>query len=279
MTTGSQRRCAVIGSPIAHSLSPVLHRAAYRAVGLGWSYDACEVRAADLGSFIDGLDESWRGLSLTMPLKRTVVPLADELSEPARLAQAANTLLLEQGRRIADNTDIPGATAAIRERAAGPLESAVILGGGATATAVLLALADLGCRTFTLVVREASRAQDALAAAARHPDRPEVVIAGFDAGPTVADVLVSTIPSDVQTTLAVPLAAQVPVIFDVVYDSWPTALGYYARTEGRILVSGLDLLVHQACGQFTLMTGIEDAPLETMRGAGERALSERASAQ
>ena len=279
MTTGSQRRCAVIGSPVAHSLSPVLHRAAYRAVGLDWSYDVCEVREADLESFVVGLDERWRGLSLTMPLKRAVVPLADEVSEPARLAQAANTLILEGSRRLADNTDIPGAAAAIRERVAGPVESAVILGGGATATSVLLALADLGCRTCTLVVRDASRAQDALAAAGRHPDRPEVVVAGYDAAPTVADILVSTIPAHAQATLALPLAEQIPVIFDVVYDPWPTALGYYARTEGRILVSGMDLLVHQACGQFTLMTGIEDAPLGVMREAGERALAERASSQ
>ena len=277
MTTGSQRRCAVLGSPVAHSLSPVLHRAAYRATGLDWSYDAREVREADLGSFIDSLDESWRGLSLTKPLKRAVVPLADELSEPARRAQAANTLILDGGRRIADNTDIPGVTAAIRERVTRNLESAVILGGGATATSVLLALADLGCRKLTLVVRDPSRAQDTLAAAGRHPDRPEVVIAGFDAEPTVADILVSTIPAHAEATLALPLAEQIPVIFDVVYDPWPTALGYYARTEGRILVSGMDLLVHQACGQFTLMTGIADAPLDAMREAGERALAERAS--
>jgi shikimate dehydrogenase len=102
------------------------------------------------------------------------------------------------------------------------------------------------------------------------------VVAGFDVAPTVTDILVSTIPAEAQSSLALPLVEQVPVIFDVIYDPWPTALSYYARTEGRILVSGLDLLVHQARGQFCLMTGIEDAPLETMREAGERALAKKA---
>ena len=111
-----RRRCAVLGSPIAHSLSPVLHRAAYDALGLDWSYDAVEVSEDGLPGFLDGLDGSWRGLSLTMPLKRTVVPLLDEMSARAAQARAANTVVLDAGRRVGHNTDIPGAVAAIRER-------------------------------------------------------------------------------------------------------------------------------------------------------------------
>lgn len=277
MSDDSGRRCAVVGTPIRHSLSPVLHRSAYRAVGLDWTYDAIELAAEDLASFLDGLDEAWRGLSLTMPLKRTVVPLADELTERARQAQTANTLILDEGRRVGHNTDIPGAAAAIRERTAAPLERGVILGGGATATSTLLALADLGCRAVTLVVREPGRAKDALEAAARHPAAPEVTVRRFgDAAPR-ADILVSTIPAVVQADLAIRLAEQVPVVFDVIYDPWPTPLARFARREGRTLVAGLDLLVHQACGQFTLMTGIADAPLEVMRAAGEQALADRTS--
>ena len=101
-------RCAVLGSPIAHSLSPVLHRAAYAHLGLDWTYDAVEVGSPGLQAFVESLDESWRGLSLTMPLKRAVVPLVDSLDEWAQLAGAANTLLLENGRRLGFNTDVPG---------------------------------------------------------------------------------------------------------------------------------------------------------------------------
>ena len=271
------RRCAVLGSPIEHSLSPVLHRAAYASVGLDWSYDAREVREADLASFLDTLDETWRGLSLTMPLKRTVVPLLDHLSERAAQAQAANTVILEDGHRVGHNTDIPGAVAAISERVHTPVTSAVILGGGATASSILLALADLGCREVTLVVRDERRARDTLEAAGRHASPPVVHVRGFDETAIPADILVSTIPADAQSDAVVGLAAEVATVFDVIYDPWPTRLAEFARSEGRALVSGLDLLVQQACGQFTLMTGIADAPLEAMRVAGESALADRAS--
>lgn len=273
MTRHLRYRCAVLGSPIAHSLSPTLHRAAYRAVGLDWSYQAYEVRRDGLAAFLEGLDETWRGLSLTKPLKRTVVPLVDELSDRARQAQTVNTVVFEDGRRIGHNTDIPGAVAAIRERHFGSVTSAIVLGGGATAASMLLALADLGCSRVSLVVREPSRATETLKAAARHPDAPTVDVRRFD-DPIgePADLLVSTIPASAQTAEVVALAAGVAAIFDVLYDPWPTPLAGYALTEGLPLTSGLDLLVHQAALQFTLMTGLADAPLTTMRRAGESKL-------
>jgi len=275
MLINGPRRCAVLGSPIAHSLSPVLHRAAYASVGLGWSYDAREVREADLAGFLGTLDETWRGLSLTMPLKRTVVPLLDQLSQRAAQAQAANTVVFEDGRRVGHNTDITGAVAAITERVDTPVNSAVILGGGATASSMLLALADLGCREVTLVVRDERRARDTLEAAGRHESPPVVHVRGFEVAAIPADILVSTIPAKAQTDAMLRLAADVMTVFDVIYDPWPTRLAGFARSEGRALISGLDLLVHQACGQFTLMTGIDDAPLAVMREAGEQALVAR----
>ena len=278
------RRCAVLGDPIEHSLSPALHRAAYAAVGLDWSYDALRVTERELATFLDGLDETWRGLSLTMPLKRRVVPLLDELSPRATLAQAANTVLLGGGRRSGHNTDIPGAAAALRKRWDGPVTSAVILGGGATAASTLLALTDLGCREVTLVVRDEGRAAETVAAASRHREPPVVRIRGFDVAgvggsdraPLTADVLVSTIPAAAQTESVLALAEGVAVIFEVLYDPWPTPLAAAAMSRGCPLVSGLDLLVHQAAEQFTLMTGIADAPVAAMRRAGERALTDRA---
>lgn len=270
-------RCAVLGSPIAHSLSPVLHRAAYAELGLDWEYDAREVREEELAGFLDGLDDTWRGLSLTMPLKRAVVPLLDELSGRAVQARAANTVILEGGRRIGHNTDVSGAVAAIRERTDAAVPTAVILGGGATAASTLLALADLGCSSVRVVVRDPTRVQETLDAAGRHPARPMVEVLSFREAAGVAEALrpaivVSTVPAQAQGEASLRVAASAPVVFDVVYDPWPTPLGRLSAAEGRVLVSGLDLLVHQAALQVTLMTGY-DAPLEAMRTAGVRALT------
>ena len=268
-------RCAVLGSPVAHSLSPVLHRAAYAELGLDWRYDACEVTEDGLAAFLDGLDPSWRGLSLTMPLKRAVVPLLDEMSERAHQALAANTVVLDAGRRTGHNTDIPGASAALRERYDGPLRSAVVLGGGATAASAVLALADLGCAAFTLLVRDEGRAAGTVEAAGRHPRQPRVDVRLLGSAAPAADVLVSTIPASAQVPDLVALGERAEVVFDVLYDPWPTPFAEAARASGRTLVSGLDLLVHQAVLQVALMTGVEADPAElapVMRAAGERAL-------
>jgi shikimate dehydrogenase len=271
-------RCAVLGSPIAHSLSPVLHRAAYAELGLDWQYTAHEVSEAELPAFLAGLDETWRGLSLTMPLKRAVVPLLDELSDRAAQAQAVNTVILEPGRRTGHNTDIPGAVAAVRERSDLALPTAVIVGGGATASSTLLALADLGCTSVRVVVRDTSRVEETLEAAGRHPARPMVEVLTFREAAASAEALrpaivVSTVPAEAQGEAVLRLARTAPVVFDVLYDPWPTPLATLAATEGKTFVSGLDLLAHQAALQVTLMTGAEEPPLEAMRAAGLAALT------
>jgi len=269
------RRCAVLGSPIEHSLSPVLHRAAYAELGIDWTYDAVEVTEDGLEAFLAGLAGTWRGLSLTMPLKRRVVPLLDDLSDRARQALAVNTLILEDGRRIGHNTDIPGASAAVRQRYDGPLSRATVLGGGATAASTVLALADLGCSRFTLLVREEARAADTVAAAARHPRRPQVDVRRLGDRVEEADILVSTIPAAAQDAGVLAYADVVPVVFDVVYDPWPTPLAAHAQRAGTTLVAGLDLLVHQAVLQLQLMTGTTESPLAAMRAAGEQELRRR----
>lgn len=276
----------MLGDPVAHSLSPVLHRAAYAVLGLDWSYDAHRVPAGGLASYVAGLGPEWRGLSLTMPLKREALPLVDRLTDRARLAGAVNTLVLEDdGTRTGDNTDLPGAAAAIRERTTTPLASAVVLGGGATATSVGLALADLGVTSIFLAVREEARAAETLAALRAHPAAPRVTVTdlagrqwslGPDLGAERAtvDVVVSTIPASAQTSDLVASCAAAPVVFEVLYDPWPTPLAASALESGRTLVGGLDLLVHQAALQLELFTGMP-APLAVMRDAGERALAAR----
>ncbi|MGH3361493.1 MAG: shikimate dehydrogenase [Nocardioides sp.] len=264
------RRCGVLGDPVAHSLSPALHRAGFAAVGLDWTYEAARVPAGGLASYLSGLDASWRGLSLTMPLKREAMTLASQASSTARLAGAANTLVLVDGAAHADNTDVPGAAAAIRERYDGSLVAATILGGGATAASTALALCDLGAHSLTLLVRSPDRAVETLAAIDAHPSRPAVSVGSLATDPAVGDVVVSTIPALAQSPDVVARCADVPVVFDVVYDPWPTPLA--ASAADRVLVSGLDLLVHQAVLQFEMFTGLVP-PLDVLRDAGEAALA------
>ncbi len=268
--------CAVLGDPIAHSLSPALHRAAYAATGLDWEYDAHRVPAGGLAGFVTGLDRTWRGLSLTMPLKREALRLPDlvETGTWARAAGAANTLLRDGDGWSADNTDVPGAVAAVQERTAASVVTATILGGGATAASTALALCELGAGSITLLVRSPDRAVDTLEAIDAHPARPGVRVGSLATDEVVGDVVVSTIPAEAQTPDLVARCAEVPVVFDVVYDPWPTPLAARAVDAGQVLVGGLDLLVHQAALQFEAFAA-RPAPLAAMRAAGEAALRER----
>lgn len=267
-------RCAVLGDPVAHSLSPVLHRAGYAAVGLDWEYDAVRVPAGGLADFVAGLDPAvWRGLSVTAPLKREAMALADAVSDRVDLVGAANTLLLTGEEVHADNTDLPGAVAAVRERYDGRIRFATILGGGATAASTGLAMAELGAEALRVAVREPSRAAETAARIAAHPSRPAVEVIGLDEADDDTDVIVSTIPVTAQTDRLVARCGGVGLLFDVIYDPWPTPL---VQAAGGPVVSGLDLLVHQAALQFTAYTGLA-APLERMRAAGEDALRERGS--
>ncbi len=272
MTT-VDRRCGVLGDPVAHSLSPVLHRAGYDALGLPWEYDAHRVPAGGLAGFLAGLDETYRGLSLTMPLKREALAVVADVTARAVLAGSANTLLLEDGRAVlADNTDLPGAVAAVRERYAGPVGAGTVLGGGATAAATGLALCELGAATVTFLVRSPERATEAVAAVAAHPSGPEVRVGSLSGDPVTGEVVVSTIPADAQDAELVARCAGAAVVFEALYDPWPTPLAESAA--GRVLVGGLDLLVHQALLQFALFTGHE-VPVAVLREAGEAALELR----
>ena len=249
----------MLGRPVAHSLSPRLHRAAYAALGLDWTYDAVDCGEADLAALLDGLDASWAGLSLTMPLKQAVLPLLDEVSDLARDVAAANTVVLRDGRRRGANTDVHGIVAALREAGVTAVERPVVLGGGATARSALAALAAIGAREPVLVVRSAPT--ETLAAAERLGVRP--TLAAYD--PAVlrgCDLLVSTLPAGAADALA-PHVADVPALLDVVYVPWPTPL---AAACGGTLVSGRAMLLHQAAAQVELMTG-RSAPLEAMRAA------------
>lgn len=271
------RRAAVLGSPIAHSLSPVLHRAAYAELGLGhWSYDRFEVDEAALPGFVEDLDASWAGLSLTMPLKRAIIPLLDEVSATAASVEAVNTVVFtEDGRRVGDNTDIPGMVAALRERGVDKVESAAVLGAGATASSALAALAVVCAGPVTAYVRSPERAAEMRGWGERLG--VDVITADWAeaAAALSAPLVIATTPAGATDAVTGSVPEAPGILFDVLYEPWPTRLAAAWSAHGGAVVGGLDLLVHQALLQVEQMTGRIPAPLAAMRQAGEAALASR----
>ncbi len=274
---GIRYRAAVLGSPIAHSLSPVLHRAAYAALGLtDWHYDRFECDETGLAAFLEGLDASWRGLSLTMPLKRAVLPLLDTVTPLAEQVGGANTVVLRDGARHGDNTDVYGIVAALREAGVTAPGSAAVIGGGATAASAVAALRELGLDKTVIAVRNVARAGGVVEAARRLGVGIEVRT--LDRFEPDAELVISTLPAGAADPLA-PRLAGVPALLDVVYAPWPTVLGRTVAEHGGTVVGGLAMLLHQAVRQVELMTGRTDVPVEAMRAAGEAELARRAAAE
>jgi shikimate dehydrogenase len=265
----------VCGKPIGHSLSPVIHNAGFEAAGLtGWAYTAIECAETELPDLVDGLGPEWAGLSLTMPLKETGLRLAAEASPTASAAGAANTLVRRpDGAWHADNTDVAGMVRVLRE--AGPhfrTPQLTVLGGGGTARAALVAAAQLAAQTVTLVTRRPS-ARDELAPVA---DLLGLRLVGRDwtgaAGAFDADVVISTVPKGAADHLAGAVAWRPgSVLFDAIYDPWPTPLAADAMAHDIAVVSGLDLLLAQALSQFEQFTGVRPAPEAAMRAALSKA--------
>ncbi|WFB82891.1 MULTISPECIES: shikimate dehydrogenase [Streptomyces] len=271
------RRAAVLGSPIAHSLSPVLHRAAYAELGLTeWTYGRFDVDEAALPGFFRDLGPEWAGLSLTMPLKRAVIPLLDSVSETAASVDAVNTVVFgEDGRRTGDNTDIPGMVAALREHGVEKVESAAVLGAGATASSALAALARICVGEVAVYVRSAARAAE-MRGWAERLDMDVRIADWADAAQALhATLVVATTPAGTTDALAAAVPERPATLFDVLYEPWPTALAARWSAYGGAVVSGLDLLLHQAVLQVEQMTGRAPAPLAAMRTAGEHALADR----
>jgi shikimate dehydrogenase len=272
-------RAAVLGSPITHSLSPALHSAAYRALGLAdWSYSALECDEARLPGLIGSLGPDWAGLSLTMPLKRAVLPLLDHAEPLATTVEAANTVLLRDGRRLGFNTDVAGLTAAMDTAGVAPEGNVVVLGAGATACSALAAVQKTGACNVTVAVRARPRAEHLLTVAARLG--VTVQLADLDAESLTSrpwDVLISTIPGTAEAGVAGLVttgALTARAVVDVGYDPWPTPLAAAAAAAGSTVISGYEVLVHQAAGQVELMTG-HRAPVEVMRAAGLAELDAR----
>lgn len=278
-------KAAVLGQPIAHSLSPALHRAAYEALGFtDWTYDLVECDEAGLAAYVESRGPEWAGLSLTMPLKRAVLPLLDHVDHLAAATGGANTVVFRSEGRYGYNTDVQGIVDALTEAGSAGLASSgpgsvAIIGAGATACSALAAVGELGAAGADVVLRDPSRAAGLLATADRLGLkvrlRPWEDLARDDA--LVPDVLISTVPAGAADDYARRLRLTrhaPPAVLDVVYHPWPTPLAEAALAAGSVVASGYAMLLHQAAAQVELMTG-KPAPLEAMRAAGEQELARR----
>ncbi len=272
----SARRLAVLGHPVAHSKSPALHGAAYRVLGLPWEYGLEDVTGDRLADFVRSRDASWRGLSLTMPLKRDVLPLLDRREPLVDIAGGANTLLFaDDGALQGFNTDVYGITEAFSRAGVTALDEVQLLGGGATASSMLIAVSRLGAGRVVVSARDAGRAAHLLELGDRIGLRVELGAwaDAVDALPG-ADAVVSTVPGSAGIDLAFPERRRAAsVFFDVAYDPWPTPLAKAWTQAGGRVVSGLEMLLHQAVMQVRIfVSGSAQAPLAD-ETAVERAMA------
>lgn len=304
-----EHKAAVIGLPVTHSLSPVLHRAAYAALGLqGWQYERRETRPEALGPLLAklaapaGAGPVWAGLSVTMPHKQALLTHLDVVDPLAQTVGAANTVVAQRSGRgpallTGFNTDVAGIVGALREVAgdvptAGPAArsgaTALVLGSGATACSALAALTELGAGRIVVAARNHAGPRRALSAAHRmgleiepvtwRPGDPASDAAVAEALGK-ADLVVSTLPAHGADVLA-PLVGRVrrgAVLLDVIYEPWPTALAAAWQGAGGLIAPGWLMLLHQAAPQVRLMTGMTP-DVEVMRSALAGALAQSSPA-
>ena len=245
-------KAAVLGSPISHSLSPLLHSTAYAQLGLSAKYEAIEVKADNLARFMDERDETWTGFSLTMPLKEEAITYADNIDNLAKRINSANTLYRKAGEWHATSTDVIGFANALKMHNIEIKGHVVILGAGATARAAAAAC-DTSNTQITIINRSLERVQ----AMSDAVIESELTFLNWDDLDVLgdADLVISTAPAGVTDSIDLPAKTSVPY-FEVLYKPWPTpASSLWALRGGRV-IDGLDLLIHQALAQIAIFSGM-----------------------
>ncbi|PRQ11960.1 shikimate dehydrogenase [Corynebacterium sp. 13CS0277] len=267
-----QHRAAIVGTPIGHSLSPVLHNAGYAALGMDdWEYGSFDCDAAGLPALVDSLDDTYVGLSVTMPGKFAVLDIANEISARCEDIGSGNTLVRTETGWRADNTDVDGIRAALeRLRVDAPSvaaegSEAVLIGGGGTARTVLWTMAELGCSKVT-VINRTDRSEELSPLVTRTGAEFEWLPPTADLRETIerTSVVINTVP--VPGTLDLVEACSHAPLFDVIYNPWPTPLAQAARAHGHPVAGGHVMLAHQAFSQFEQFTGFA-APEDSMWAA------------
>ena len=254
------RNFGVLGSPIGHSRSPALHRAAISALGIDAAYGSTEVTESGLAGFLGTLDDTWTGLSLTMPLKNVIRPMLARECATSTLTGAVNTVVRRPDGWEGYNTDVWGATTALRQQWGAGFRSAILLGAGATAASLVVALRDLGIESLVVVARDLSRTND-LQELARQLGI-DVRAAQFGESLDSADIVVSSLPATALLTAEVVETLDAAALFDVVYEPWPSTLAREWERRGLESISGLHMLLWQAVRQARVFYGESvDEPL------------------
>lgn len=253
---------AVLGSPISHSKSPKLHRAAYAELGMPWHYDAIDLTTEALPAFVQSRDSRWRGLSLTMPLKSAVLPLLGSLDDAAQLTGAANTVYFDRSSPKlilrGFNTDVYGIVAALRENGVEDLATVQILGSGATAASALYAVSTLGAESVLVSARTPTHANALERLGNILGLRLDIASLSAPNPPVAPDAVISTIPGGVDSSVTFADATRErSVLLEVAYDPWPTVLAASWLASGGKVISGLDMLLHQAVAQVRIFVGGE----------------------
>ncbi len=277
MNEAVTHRCAVLGSPIAHSLSPLIHRTAYDVLGLhGWSYEAFDIDEDALGRFIGSCGPEWVGLSCTRPLKRRLLDFG-EASFRAQALKSGNTYVFGRGGAPAfiDNTDVAGLLHPIRRAGFENAASAIIVGAGATARSALLALAELGVRDVLVVARDAQRAHNSLDPVASHLGMLVDVRPWGIPRTARRDVLISVVPISLDAEMVSGLLPLARLVFDVQYGFGTSPFAEPTAAAGKPFLDGIDMLVTQAIGQIQLFTG-QTCPIEPLAAAVNAELERRA---
>ena len=256
---------AVIGSPIEHSLSPVIHRAAWAQLGIdGWEYHRLEQDTDSLPGFIAGLGADCAGLSVTMPCKQAVMPLLDVIDPLASAVGAVNTVVPSSGVLAGFNTDVTGIASAVRRACSlagcSAPSSALVLGARATASSALAALGELGITSSTVAARRFGGPGSVVAAASRLGVTIEQILwsdsEAVDRAASSVDLVISTLPASAADPLAERLRVREgQILLDVVYSPRDTALRRAFESAGGVVAEGTDMLVFQAGAQVQLMTG------------------------
>ena len=275
--TASPLRAAVLGHPIGHSKSPLLHRAAYGYLGFDCAYDRIDVPEEDAAAFAASLRRTdagqprWAGLSVTMPLKAALLPAMDRLTSTAADLQVLNTVTFDytDGGVVltGHNTDVTGIVKALLHAGAQANPNLVILGAGGTACAAVAAAARLNAASVSVCARRFTAGPDELPPVAEVGRRTgtEVRLRPWDeaaAACAEADVVISTLPPHGADALADQLAAAPggaaapgAVLLDVAYDPWPSRIADVWTARGGRIVPGLEMLLYQAVEQVRLFTG------------------------
>ena len=263
----------VLGSPISHSLSPLLHIKIYEVLGIDASYKAYEVPSEGLRHFLDGEGSSLNCLSLTMPLKEEALTVADSISDISRQIQSGNTLHKVDGVWQLTSTDVEGFAHALSFNGRDAKGNVLIIGAGATSRAVVAACDGVSDK-LTVVSRNSDRE------VAIRNSGPKSKISFTSWTSTINfedfDLVVNTTPGDTAAVFVDQVQSASSTFFEVLYNPWPTQLLAHWRKVGGFGIDGLDLLIHQAISQASIFSARSldrDSLAKTLRTAGEKALS------